>query len=110
MTVNSARFDEGTEIVIDTEVEAPATGWTLGYCSVNRIGALVALHIELTCAADADPLALTLQDEFAPAETVTTPDGKFHVGDDGTVTFTGSTSGGTGAVCEAVYQAGQLSP
>lgn len=110
MTVNSARYEESTEIILDTEVEAAATGWSLGYCSVNRIGALVALHVEATFTDAADPTVLTLQDDFAPGETVTTVDGKFTIDADGTVSYTGDTAAGADVVCEAVFQAGVLSP
>lgn len=110
MSVNSARYEESTEIILDTEVEAAATGWSLGYCSVNRVGALVALHIELSFADGADGHALTLQSDFAPGDTVTTTDGKFTIDADGTVTYTGDTAAGAAAVCEAVFQAGLQSP
>lgn len=108
---NSARFEESTEIVLDTEIERPAAGWTLGYCAVTRVGALVAVHIELNFEHNAAGHALTLQGDFAPGDTVTSADGKFTIAADGTITFTGSTAAGAGsATCEAVYQAGAVSP
>lgn len=110
MATNSARFEESTEIVLDTEVEAPQAGWTIGYCSVTRVGALVALHIELSFADAAAAHALTLQADFAPADTVTSADGKFTVASDGQIAYTGDTAAGADATCEVVYQAAQLSP
>ncbi len=110
MTVNLAKFEESTEIVIDTEVEAPAAGWAVNYASVNRIGALVAVHIEATNNAGAAGLVTTLQADFAPGDLVTTPDGLFTIGADGTVHFTGSTVADVKHICQAVFAAGQSSP
>lgn len=107
---NKAVFEEGTEIVIDTEVEAPAAGWTLNHVSVHRVGALVSVHIEATNAAAAAALVTTLQAEFAPAETLTDPGGTWTIAANGQVSFTGSTAAGARRVCQFVYLAGQVSP
>lgn len=109
-TVNLALFEEGTEIVVDDEVEAPDAGWTLDYVSVVRIGALVALHIEANNAAGAAAPVLKLQPDFAPGDIVTTPDGKFTLGSDGALSFTGSTAAAGRAVAQLVYAARSVSP
>lgn len=110
MAQNTARWEEGTEITLDAQVEAPATGWTLGHTNVLRVGPLVAVHVEATYAAGAAALVTTLQGEFRPLDTVTTHDGKFTIAADGKISFPGSTAGGGSATCEAVYQAGSISP
>jgi len=111
MATNIVKWEEGTEITLDSEVEAPAAGWHLAaHCSVLRIGNLVALHLELAFDAAAAAHALTIPPQFAPADTVTTPDGKFLIHADGTVTFPGSTAVGANAICQAVYAAGEASP
>jgi hypothetical protein len=46
MTVNIARFEESSEIVLDSETIAAEVNVTLSYASVMRVGALVAVHIE----------------------------------------------------------------
>lgn len=108
--INRAVFEEGTEITVASEVDAALTGWTLDYCSVVRVGSLVAVHIELAFGDAAAAHALTLSDLFAPGDTVTTADGKFTIGADGQVAFTGATTSGARVVCEAVYQAGVRVP
>lgn len=110
MTVNTAKFEESTEIVIDSEVEAPAAGWALNYVSVNRVGGLVAVHIEATNNVGAAGLVTTLQGDFAPGDTVTTPDGNFTIAANGQVSFTGSTAAGARRICQAVFAAGHASP
>lgn len=107
---NTAKFEEGSEIIVDSTVETAAAGWTLNYVSVNRVGNLVAVHIEAGFAASAALLVTTLGADFAPGATVTSPDGQFTVAANGQVRFTGSTAAlGTG-VCQLVYQAGLVSP
>lgn len=107
---NTAKFEEGSLIVVDSTVETAAPGWTLNYVSVNRAGNLVALHIEAGFAAAAAALVMTLGADFAPGATVTTADGKFTVAANGQVRFTGSTAAlGTG-VLDICYQAGSVSP
>lgn len=110
MAKNIAKFEESSEIVIDTEVESPDTGWTLGHVSVLRVGSLVALHIEATNGVAAAGPVCQLQADFAPPDTITTPDGNFTIGADGTVTFLGSTAAAANRVCQATYVAGQVSP
>jgi len=106
----NAKFEEGSEIVVDSATEVAAAGWTLGYVSVYRVGGLVALHIEATFAAGAAAPVLTLGKDFAPGATVTSPDGKFTVGANGQVSFPGSTAGGGTAVLDVSYTAGAVSP
>ena len=110
MATNILKWEEGTEITLDTEVEAPAAGWTLNYVSVLRIGSAVQVHIEAAWAAAAASLVCTLPPDFAPGDTVTTPDGKFTIGNDGTVHYTGSTTAGGNAIAQANYAAGLASP
>lgn len=111
MTVNTARFEESSEIVIDQEVETGDTGWTIIYASVNRVGSLVAVHLELSSLAAAAAAVLTLQPDFAPGATVTDSTGKFTIDDVGNVVFTGSTvAANPSEVCQFVYQAGEVSP
>jgi hypothetical protein len=110
MAQNTARWEEGTEITLDSAVEAPAAGWTLGHTNVLRVGSVVVVHVEATFAAGAAGLVTTLQSEFRPLDTVTTHDAKFTIAADGKVTFTGSTAGGGSAICEVVYQGGSISP
>lgn len=107
---NKAIFEEGSEIVVDTEVEAPAAGWTLNHVSVVRTGPLVAVHIEATNNAGAAALVTTLQADFAPPETVTDASGTFTIAANGQVSFTGSTAAGARRVCQLVYAAGAVSP
>lgn len=106
----NAKFEEGSEITVDSPTEVPAPGWTLGYTSVYRIGGLVALHVEATFAAAAAALVMTLGADFAPAGTVTSPDGKFTVAANGRISFVGSTAGGGTAVLDVNYTAGAVSP
>lgn len=110
MATNKLIFEESTEIVLDTETEAPSAGWTLNYVSVNRIGNLVAVHIEAAFAAAAAGLVCTLPADFAPGDTVTTPDGKFTIAANGQVSYTGSTAAPGNGICQAVYAAGSVSP
>lgn len=110
MTVNSARFEESSEIVIDQQVEAPSAGWTINYASVNRVGSSVVLHVEATNAPGAAAPVLTLQADFAPGGDITDGTGAFTLSTAGVLAFTGSTVGGAKHVCQLVYQAGQSSP
>lgn len=110
MTVNTARFEESSEIVIDQEIEAPAAGWAINYASVNRVGAAVSLHIEATNAAAAAPTVLTVQPDFAPGDVVTDPTGNFTLNSQGVLAYSGSTAAVGRRVCQLVYQAGALSP
>lgn len=105
MSVNSARYEESSLIVLDEEVETPAAGWTINYASVNRVGALVAAHIEVAFAASAVATVLKLQPDFAPAQELTDPTGKFTLAADGTLSFTESTASAGTAVAQFVYQA-----
>lgn len=107
---NQAVFEEGTEIRVDTEVEAPATGWTLNVAHVARVGSLVALHIEATNQANAAATVCRLQADFAPAAAITDASGNFSVGTDGTVSFNGSRTAGATHVLDVNYLAGQVSP
>lgn len=110
MPVNKAEWAEGTNIVLDIDVEAPAAGWALNYVSVNRIGDLVAAHIEATYANGAAAPVVVLAPEFAPGDVITSPDGKFTIAADGTVSFTGSTAASAKVICDVVYGAGLQSP
>src|SRR5436305_9914901 len=94
MALNKAVFQEGTEIIIDTEVEAPAAGWALNHVSVARVGNLVVAHIEATNNAGAAALVTTLQGDFAPGETVNSADGNWTVAANGQVSFNGSRAAG----------------
>lgn len=107
---NSAVFEEGTEITVDSEVEAAATGWALNYAAVRRVGGLVAVHVEATNDAAAAGHVATLQADFAPAATVTDPSGNFTLAADGTLTFAGSTAASAKRICQLVFAAGQVSP
>lgn len=108
--INSARFEESSEIVVDQEVEAGDTGWTLDYVSVNRVGSLVGLHIEANNAAGAAAPVCKVQSDFAPGDQLTDAGGKFTLGVDGTLTFIGSTAAAGRQVAQFVYQAGDVSP
>jgi hypothetical protein len=110
MAQNTARWEEGTEITLDSAVEAPAVGWTLGHTNVIRIGSLVHVHIEATFAASAAATVCTLQPEFRPADTVTSPGGTFTISSAGVVSFPGSTSGGGTAICDTGFAAASISP
>jgi hypothetical protein len=110
MAQNTAKWEEGTEITLDSAVEAPAAGWTLGHTNVIRIGSLCAVHIEATFAAGAAALVTNLQGEFRPADTVTSPGGTFTIGSDGKVNFPGSTAGGGTSILDVVYAAAGISP
>ena len=111
MTVNSLRFEESSEILIDQQAGHANVGWTINYASVNRIGSLVAIHIELASLAAAALAVLTLPADFAPAQTVTDPTGKFTLSAAGQLAFTGSTTASqANVVCQLTYQAGQASP
>jgi hypothetical protein len=110
MTVNTAKFEESTEILVDSEVETADTGWTINYCSVNRIGNLVAVHVEATNGVSAAAAVLTLQPEFCPGDTVTDPTGNFTLTAAGLLSFGGSTASGAKRICQLVYQAGSVSP
>jgi hypothetical protein len=108
--INSAKFEEGTEITVDSEIEVAAAGWALNYVSVNRVGSLVAVHIEATNNVSAAGEVCQLQGDFAPGDIVTDPTGNFTLAADGTLTFTGSTAAGAKRVAQFVYQAGSVSP
>lgn len=110
MTVNKLEWQEGSEITVDAEVEAAATGWTLSYVGITRIGSAVLLHLEAAFALGAAGLVCTLPSDFAPGATVTSPDGKFTVAADGTVHYTGSTGSSGSAVCDLNYLAAAVSP
>lgn len=110
MTVNTAKFEESTEIIVDSEVEAPAAGWTLNYSAVNRVGGLVHLHIEATNAVSAAAQVLQLQADFAPGDLVTDPSGNWTVDANGNVHFNGSTAAGAKRILDIAYAAGQASP
>lgn len=110
MSVNTALFEGGTLTTIDSEEVAPAAGWTIDYASVIRSGSLVAVHIEVNFAAAAAEVVTKLGPLYAPGATVTSSNGLFTIGADGTVTHVGSTAAAGGAVCEFVYHAGVPSP
>lgn len=110
MTVNTAKFEEGTEILVDSEVEVAAVGWTLNYVGITRVGSLVSAHIEATNGVGAAGPVCTLQADFAPGDIITSPDGLFTIAANGVVTFTGSTGAGAKRICDLSYPAGQVSP
>jgi hypothetical protein len=110
MAVNTAVWEEGTEIIVDSEVEAPAPGWTLNYVHVRRSGGGVQLHIEATNNAAAAGLVATLQGDFAPGDVVTDPSGNFSLAANGQLTFLGSTAASAKHVCQLIYAAGETSP
>jgi hypothetical protein len=107
---NTAKFEEGSEVIVDTEVEAADAGWTLNYVSINRTGNLVALHIEAAFGIAAAAPVCTVQPDFAPGATVTSPDGEFTLTAAGVLSFAGSTSAAGSAICQLVFQAGEVSP
>jgi hypothetical protein len=110
MTKNLMRYEESSEVILDTETFVFATGWTPGnYIAVSRVGGLVAVHIEATFATAAAALVGVLPADFAPGDTVTTGDGKFTIAANGHIAYTGSTSAGASATCATTYQAGDLS-
>lgn len=110
MAVNSLIFEEGSEIVVDTEVEAPAAGWALNYVGVRRAGGGVQVHIEATNNAGAAALVCTLPADFAPGATITSPDGNWTVGANGQVSYNGSRAASALHVLGVTYLAGQQSP
>lgn len=107
---NSAKFEESTEILIDSQVEAAAAGWAINFVSVNRIGNLISVHLEATNNANAAALVTTLQSEFAPAVQLTDSTGNFTVGADGTVSYNGSRTASAKHVLDINYQAASVSP
>ena len=103
MPVNQLRFEESSEIVIDARSVTPNSGWTISYLGVVRIGAAVILHVEAT--GSGAGTICTLPADFAPAQTVTSPDGALSVNSSGALAATGTTVRN-----ELQYIAGQVSP
>jgi hypothetical protein len=103
MPVNTLRFEESSEIVIDQRSVTPNGGWTITYLGVVRIGALVALHVEAS-AASAGAIC-TLPADFAPGQTVTSPDGTLSVTSAGVLSSTAAAVRN-----ELQYIAGAVSP
>jgi hypothetical protein len=100
MTVNVAKFEESSEILIEDGTVTPADGVTITYASVIRIGSLVAVHIEF--GAPVDGTAATLDEEYRPGDTVHALDGSV-VHADGSVAP-------DGMYVDIVYAAAQASP
>lgn len=65
---NQLVFQEGTEIIIDTQVATPAGAWTFAYLSVFRTGPLVVMHLE---ASGGTGTIFTLPADFWPSAAVT---------------------------------------
>ena len=108
MATNTMRYEESSEIVLDTEAFAFAAGWTPGnYVSVQRVGGLVAVHIEAGFGIAAAGLVGTLPPDFRPGDTVLTTG--FSIAASGAITYSGSTSAAGTAICAATFQAGDLS-
>jgi hypothetical protein len=100
MPANQLVFQEGTEIIVDTESATAAGAWTIGVVNVVRSGPLVVMHLEAT---GGTGTVFTLQADFAPSVAVT----------DGTVTV--STAGVVAAPSSPArttlaWIAGQASP
>jgi hypothetical protein len=110
MAANSVRWEESSEIVIDQEMVLAAAGWTIKYASVNRIGALVAVHLELSFAAHAPAFVATLPAPFAPGQAVNDPADDFTIAPSGAVTYSASTAAPATVICQLVYQAAESSP
>lgn len=108
--VNTLTFQEGSEVIIDAEVETFDAGWTPSYVSVVRTGPAVQLHIEAGYDAAAAATVATLPAEYAPGDTVTSPDGRFTLAADGALSFTGDTTAAGTAVAQLNYTAGVASP
>jgi hypothetical protein len=106
---NIAKWEEGTEITLDSEVEAASAGWVLNYASVLRIGSAVAVHIEATSDGTGTGHICTLPPQFAPGALVTTSDGLFTIAQDGTVTRLAGGAAGVGRI-NVNYAAGEASP
>jgi hypothetical protein len=108
---NVAKWEESTEILLDSEVESPDAGWTLHYVSVLRTGTAVSVHIEASFGTAAAAPICTLQPEFWPDSTVTSPDGKFTLTAAGVLSYTGSTSAAAAASpCQLNFAAAETSP
>jgi hypothetical protein len=85
--------DLGSEITIEEGALAASTGWTLINGSINKIGPLVALHLEFSFAAGAPALALQLPDQnFWPNWDAHDTSGHFTVSaENGEITYSAST-------------------
>ena len=97
---NTLVFQEGTDIIIDTQTAAAAGAWTIGVLNVVRTGPLVVMHIEATGGAGT---IFTLPADFAPGVAVT--DGAVTVSTAGVVAKTASPANSTLA-----WVAGAASP
>jgi hypothetical protein len=100
-------YELGSQIdVNEGELAAAATGWTLENGSINKIGKLVALHLEFSAANDAAAHAYDLPNrDYWPDFDVHSPDGKWTISSTtGQITYSGSTTGGVAlAVLDVVY-------
>lgn len=109
-----ATQEEGTEITLDSEVIAPAAGWTDNPGSgVFRQGDMVTLALHVKNVAKAAALVCTLPPEFRPTEALKNGAGTLEVlanGEvkslDGTVSLESATS----RIYEVTYRAGGVSP
>jgi len=68
MPANQLVFQEGTEIIVDTQVGTAAGAWTIGVLNVVRDGPLVVMHLE---ASGGTGTIFTLQADFWPSVAVT---------------------------------------
>lgn len=103
-------FFEGSMIELDSGTLVASAGWTLNYAAVERVGSLVAVHIEATNAVSAAAAVATLPKDYAPDATVTNDAGTFALSSVGALTFPGSTGSAVKRICTLVFRAGQVSP
>lgn len=108
--MGNEEYFEGSLIELDSGQLACAAGWTPGYISVERVGSLVAVHIEATNAAAAAALVATLPGDYCPSAAVTDSTGNFTLAANGQLSFGGSTAAGALRVAQLVFKASLTSP
>ena len=116
MTVNTARYEESTEIILDSETVTPEAHVTLNYASANRVGGLVAVHLEGSYASEVSGTAFQaaqLPGDFVPGAAVTPlfsgAATAMSIDTNGVLHITPNATGGN-FVVDVVYAAGQVSP
>ena len=97
---NQLIFQEGTEIIVDTESATAAGAWTISQLTVFRDGPVVIMHLEAT---GGTGTIFTLQADFVPNAAVT--DGAVTVATTGVVAAASSPARTT--LC---WVAGAISP
>lgn len=103
-------YFEGSEIELDSGNLVGAAGWTLGAVSVERVGSLVAIHIEATNAVSAAALIATLPGDYTPSATLTDQTGNFTLAANGALSFNASKAAAALRVAEFVFRAALQSP